>query len=205
MRVNGTWHKTSPTDCCPFCRTLTCSSNEEYFNLLNQRMKTNDAEAYHNMGCKYLDGLVGLPRDVDKAVELLLSAAELGSINAHSTLGLIYSGGRGLKSDEKKAIHHLEIAAMGGDDIARHNLGSYECKRGNTRRGMKHFMIAACAGVDMSLKVVRDGFMHGCVTKDEFEHSLRTHKESQDEIKSESREKAQKTGSSWKSPGTQLK
>lgn len=42
---------------------------------------------------------------------------------------------------------------------------------------MKHFMISAGAGDDESLKVIREGFMKGGVTKDDFEITLRVHKE----------------------------
>ena len=55
---------------------------------------------------------------------------------------------------------------------------------------MKHFMVAAEAGDDNSLKSIREGYLSGHVTKDNFERALRAHKESKDEEKSDQREAA---------------
>ena len=41
-----------------------------------------------------------------------------------------------------------------------------------------------------SLKEIRQGFMRGCVTKDDFENALRAHKESKDEMRSDQRDAA---------------
>ena len=50
---------------------------------------------------------------------------------------------------------------------------------------MKHYMIAAGAGKDSSLGAIRQCFMDGCATKDDFEKALRAHKEAKDEMKSD--------------------
>ena len=57
-------------------------------------------------------------------------------------------------------------------------------------RAMKHWIIAARAGCDKSLKEIRNAFMNGHATKEDFEKSLRAHKESADEMKSDQREAA---------------
>ena len=51
-------------------------------------------------------------------------------------------------------------------------------------------MIAAGAGYDTSLKTIRECFMHGHATKDDFEKALRAHKEAEDEMKSDQSYKA---------------
>ena len=51
-------------------------------------------------------------------------------------------------------------------------------------------MIAARSGYDSSLKEVKEGFVNGWVAKHEFEQTLRAHKESKDEMKSEARDRA---------------
>jgi hypothetical protein len=51
-------------------------------------------------------------------------------------------------------------------------------------------MISARAGLDESLKEIRNCFVNGHATKDEFEKALRAHKESKDEMKSDQREAA---------------
>ena len=73
---------------------------------------------------------------------------------------------------------------------ARHNLGALEWNAGNVKRAMKHWMISAGGGDDDSLHEIRDCFMHGHGTKDDFEKALRTHKEAKDGTKSEQREAA---------------
>ena len=90
----------------------------------------------------------------------------------------------------KKAIYYYELAAMGGDPAARFNLGLLEENEGNMNRAVKHFMIASGMGCDDSLMHVQLGYMNGYATKDDFEKALRTHKQANDEMKSEQREAA---------------
>ena len=51
-------------------------------------------------------------------------------------------------------------------------------------------MISAGAGNKESLKEIRECFLKGHTTKDDFEKALRTHKEASDEMKSHQREAA---------------
>lgn len=74
--------------------------------------------------------------------------------------------------------------------LARHNLGNMEENAGNMNRATKQFMIAARAGLDDSLSRIRQCFVNGHATKDDFEQALRAHKESNDETKSDQRDKA---------------
>ena len=52
-------------------------------------------------------------------------------------------------------------------------------------------IIAANAGHKLSLDTVKDGYMDGDVTKDEYANTLRAYKRSHDEMKSEDRDKAE--------------
>ena len=54
--------------------------------------------------------------------------------------------GRGADVDKKRATHYYELAAMRGNSMARHNLGSAEAHEGNWDRALKHFMISAKDG-----------------------------------------------------------
>ena len=56
---------------------------------------------------------------------------------------------------------------------------------------MKHFILSARAGDKQSLDYVKDGFMDGIVTKDEYANTLRAHQERHDEMKSDGRDRAQ--------------
>ena len=53
-------------------------------------------------------------------------------------------------------------------------------------------MISASAGYDDSLNEIKECFVNGYATKDDFEKALRAHKEAKDEMKSEQRERAYK-------------
>ena len=57
-------------------------------------------------------------------------------------------------------------------------------------RAVKHYMIVAGAGCDDSLKGIRQLYLEGRATKDDFEKALRSHKEAKDEMKSDQREAA---------------
>ena len=74
---------------------------------------------------------------------------------------------------------------------ARHNLGVMEWNNtGNRKRALKHWMISAGAGHDNSLEGIRNCFMIGVASKDDFEGALRAHKEASDEMKSVHRDAA---------------
>jgi len=98
----------------------------------------------------------------------------------------------------RMTMHYLKLAAIGGDEIARYNLGSTESRQGNNKRAMKHFMIAARAGFDESLNVVGQGYKHGILTKDEYASTLRAYQVSVNEMKSEERTKAAKIQGGFK-------
>ena len=92
--------------------------------------------------------------------------------------------------DKEKAKHYWELAAMNGNVKARHNLGCLEGEAGNIARAYKHFILAAKAGHKQSLDKVKDGYSSGIVTKDEYANTLREYQKIQDEMKSDTREKA---------------
>ena len=177
---------------CPFCREPKPCSSEEAKKRIERRMELNDTCAICLMGNFYLDGDIhmGITMDKAKAVELFHRAADLGAIDAHHYLAYMYCHGQGVQEDKKKGNHHLEIAAIGGHVQARYNLGIMERKGGNHHRAMKHWIISANAGYDGSLNKVQCGYMMGSVSKDVFEKTLRAHKKSKDELKSEWRDKA---------------
>ena len=183
---------------CPFCREPKPCSYEEAHKRLERRVKLNDTMAIFMMGRNYFHGEQGLQQDNQKGLELLHRAAELGSITAHYDLGCVYYYGMNrVDVDKKKANYYWEIAAMSGHIGARYNLGVLEGDIGNLHRAMKHYMLSASAGDDDSLKMVQTGYRHGFVTKDDgivskddFEKILRAHKKSNDELKSEWRDKA---------------
>ena len=175
---------------CPFCRTSHSTSDGEFIERIKKRVEAGDAEAIYILGWHYRDGLSGLQQDRKKAFQFFIRAGELGDKNAHLSIAVAYENGQGVERDIKKAKHYWELAAMGGDVFARHKLGIKEENRGNLNKAMKHYMIAAVAGYDSSLKKIREGYMNGHATKVDFERALRAHKIAKDERKSDQREAA---------------
>ena len=134
--------------------------------------------------------MYGFPRDYTKALELWHRAAELGNAEAYSSIGSAYQRGRGVEVDENKVRHYWELAAMGGDVRARHNLGTMEIEAGNMDRALKHWMIAVRDGYNESLEKIKLWYANGQATKDEYTEALQLYQTYLGEIKSSQRDKA---------------
>jgi len=179
-------------DLCPFCRMPPPSSDEEQSKRNKKLMDNSNSRAFHQFAGHHAHGINGLAQDWDKANELWLKAGELGCSMAYFNLGDSYYIGRGVDMDLKKAKHYYKLAAMMGCLHARHNLGRIEWQAGNHYRSLKHVIIAAKAGHDGSLDVVKAGFRNGDVAKDEYAHVLRAYQARQGEMKSDERDEAAK-------------
>ena len=174
---------------CAYCRTLYVT-NEEEVERVKKLMEKGNAKAFHQLAGYYAGGINGLPQDLAKANELCLRAGELGYADGYYNLGISYANGMGVDIDKKKAEHYYELAAINGNVHARHNLGCIEGQTGNYERAMKHFQTAARAGYQPSLDLVKEGYMRGHITKEEYANTLREYQTSQDEMKSKARDKA---------------
>ena len=175
---------------CPFCRTPAPTSDEEMIKHYKKRVELDDANAMYNLGCCYSEGSHVLPQDHAKGLELWHQAAELGNTASYYNIGISFKNGYGVEMDEKKAIHYWELAAMGGDADARCNLGALGFNAGNWDRALKHFMIAAGFGYTNSLGVIKQIFMNGDATKDDYAKSLQVYQAYLNEIKSPQRDEA---------------
>ena len=181
----------SPSHRCPFCNANVGNDAELEYKLKERIEKHNDPVAMNSLAANYMEGEGGYPVDPTKAVELYRRASELGGVHAHRNLARACLMGRGIEMDKKKAIHHYQVASIMGDVHSRYNLGALEGQSGNNERAMKHFMIAAKCGHDLSLERVKEGYYSmGLSTKDDFENTLRCHKVYHDEAKSEKRDRA---------------
>ena len=105
-------------------------------------------------------------------------------------IGCAYDNGDGVERDTKKANHYFELAAMWGDEFARHNLGNAEWRAGNWDRALKHFMIAAGDGYSDSVKMTQQLYTNGHATKDDYTNALLAYQKYLDEVRSEQRDKA---------------
>ena len=151
-----------------------------------KRIKANDPAAMVDMGL-YLSE----KGDYEGAFEYLTKAAELGDVDAHFNLSVMYGEGKGAEKDEKKQVYHLEEAAIGGHPDARNNLGYYEGMNGQINRAMKHYIIAAKLGLGPALDQIKDGFKEGSVSKEDYEAALRGYQTAVDATKSAEREEAE--------------
>jgi len=79
---------------------------------------------------------------------------------------------------------------MGGDVVARRNLGNLEEQKGNIDRVMKHYMIAVRGGDSDSLNNIKHFYSYGYATKDDFTKALQYYQTYLGEIKSDQRDKA---------------
>ena len=174
---------------CPFCRTPWPEA-EELIERDKERMEKGDVQAIYNVGCDYFHGGGDVPQDHTKGLELFHRAAELGYAKAYTNIGSSYKIGQGVQVDKKKAMHYYERAAMGGNVLARHNLGNDEMREGNMDRALKHFMIAVRSGHDDSLNNVKVLFSNGHATKDDYTKALQSYQEYLGEIRSPQRDKA---------------
>ena len=111
---------------CPFCRAPYPTSVKENIQRYKKRVEMGDAAAMQKVGECYSLGKCGLPQDMTKALELWHQAAELGCAEAYLAVGYAYYNGKGVEIDKKKANHYYELAAMGGNEIARFNLSGIE-------------------------------------------------------------------------------
>jgi len=175
---------------CPFCRTPLPSTKAEAMERLRKRVEANDPIAIYNQGNYYRDGRNGFPQDMDKAFKCWHAAAELGCIMAYCGIGSVYYNGQGVEINKKKADYYYELAAIAGDETARHSLGLNEMRAGNMDRSLKHHMIAVRDGYADSLDYIKKMYKHGDATKEDYTTALISYQEYLSEIKSRQRDKA---------------
>ncbi len=172
---------------CVYCREPSPKSQEEIFKQVMKRIKKhNDPVAMTHMGkTHYGEGNFG------RALEYYTKAAELDDVAGNFCLGHLHYDGLGVEKDEKKAVYHLEKAAIGGHPYARSLLAFHEMKNGRYERGVRHYIIAATLGCDLSLDAVKECFVQGIVSKEDYAAALRGYQSAAEATKSAEREKAE--------------
>jgi len=172
---------------CPFCRHPAPESQIEAAMVFEEkdRVEMNDPDALRKGGLQRY-----MAHDYKVAFKFWTKAAELGDLQAHYQLSILYHNGEGVKKNEKKETYHLEKAAIGGHPIARFNLGCIEGQNGRHERAIKHFIIAAAQGEDDSLGNLRKMYQNGLVSKEDLATALRAHKAAVDATKSLQRDAA---------------
>ena len=123
-------------------------SDEEILSQYRARAEKNDPRAIWNLATCYKEGNFGCPVDFGKALELYERGVDLSSADACYDLGSFYwDGDHGLPQDDEKARMYFKKAAIAGDSYARSNLGTLEWHHGNFSLAIRHWRIAAAAGM----------------------------------------------------------
>jgi len=94
---------------CAFCRVPNAESNEERLERVHKRMELKDSAAFDWLARVYYNGDLGFSPDVNKALGLWKTAADIGSIQAHHQIAIMYQQSDGVEQNEDKAIHHYEL------------------------------------------------------------------------------------------------
>ena len=126
--------------------------------------------------------------DFDEVMKRIKKRMHSNDAGAFYLMGNIHSSGSfGVQRNRTKATYYYEQAAIKGHEVARHCLGCIEdADGGNHDRAVKHFVIAAKAGVPESMKSLQKMFMKGdsCISKDLFKKTLRAHHDAATEMRS---------------------
>ncbi|EJK57262.1 hypothetical protein THAOC_22717, partial [Thalassiosira oceanica] len=174
---------------CPFCRTPRPTDDASTLAMIQKRVRKGDAAAINHLGQSYHRGALGLTKDVPRAIELWTESTELGSVDAHSMLGVAYYNGDCVEEDKPRGIRHWQEAAMKGHVISRHLLGVAEFNEGNHGLAVQHWLISAKMGYEKSLNAIRKRFMDGRATKAQYAEALRGYGDAAEEMKSHQRER----------------
>ncbi|EJK57415.1 hypothetical protein THAOC_22542 [Thalassiosira oceanica] len=177
---------------CAFCRTPCPDNDADKLAMVQARVVKKDPVAINHLGDKYCLGKNGLQKDVRKAFDLWEEAAELGSIQALYSLGNAYYHGNGVKEDKATAAQFWTKAAMQGHAESRHNLGYHEGDKGNHDRALKHWLISAKMSLKGSVETIKNMFMAGLATKEQYAEALKGYQDAVEEMKSNDRDAAKR-------------
>mmetsp|Transcript_11236 Transcript_11236/g.22424 ORF Transcript_11236/g.22424 Transcript_11236/m.22424 type:complete len:302 (-) Transcript_11236:152-1057(-) len=178
-------HRENLQQTCPFCRHPIRKIDEEANKKLMKRAAANDLVAMRQIGLKHYG-----EDDYVRAFEYWSKAAQLGDIDAHYELSLLYTQGQGVEKDDKMQMYHSEEAAIGGDPRSRIILAHCEWKNKRFDRAVKHLIIAANLGHYTATRALKLCYAEGHVSKEVFAAALRAHQAAVDATKSPQREKA---------------
>ena len=172
---------------CPFCREPAAKSNEEIEKRHMKRVEMNDSFSTFQWGGEQCE-----KGNYSAAFEYWTKAAGMSNMEAHNTLAWLYREGRGVEKNRGKEIHHLEEAAIGGHPQARNHLGAHEWNNTrNAERAVKHWIIAAAQGHDLSMKTLMDVFKRGYVSKEDLADTFRAYQAAVNATKSPQRDMAE--------------
>ena len=166
--------------------------------LASRKSSPRAARALYNLGANYLEGDYGMPKDVFRALEYFIQAADVGSAEACYDMGRIYHRGDGeFPVDIAKASLFFRAGALRGCIASHFNAGNTEYFfLGNHEVGIRYWKIAAEAGDQQPLNCLRMVYSgkknlpgKEFIAKDELDGIYRDCHEAQESVKSEERGK----------------
>ena len=175
---------------CPFCRTPFPKDDSDTLAMVQARVEKKDPVAIYNLGKNYFYGAYGLQKDMRKAFQLYHEAAELGSTQALYNLGNAYYLGDGVKADEAKSLQFYEKGAVRGSAFCRYELGTKEGSVGKFSSAYRHLLISAKMGHKESVEAIKNIFMVGAATKEQYDQAVKGYQDAAEEMKSPEREEA---------------
>jgi hypothetical protein len=171
---------------CAFCREPEPKSLDEYDKQIMKRVKkNNDPVAITEMGKKHFG-----EHHYVRAAKYWTKAAEMGNLSALHLMGNLYNDGNGVEKDITRAIRHWEKAAIGGHPQSRYNLGIHEKTNGRFKRAARHLIIAASLGEERSPNAVKELFVQGKASKEDYAAALRGYQAAVEATTSLARKKA---------------
>ena len=168
---------------CLFCRSSLNRSDAVFIESYKARARRGDGRAAWNLASFHQKGKYGLPMDKSRALQMFHTAANLGSVEATSHLGYLYTVGQYSGTDTQVVGNmYLKAAALKGDVHAHKDLADIEFDNGNCQLAMKHLKLAASAGHIPSIKRLWVSFQKKELSKADLEETLWAHKAACDQM-----------------------
>ena len=92
----------------------------------------------------------------------------------------------------KRAVQFWTKAAMQGDVLARNNLGAIENRFGFSDRALKHLLISAKMGFEVSVDLIKTMMLEGNATKEQYNQALKGYQDAVEEMNSHDRDEAKR-------------
>jgi hypothetical protein len=133
---------------------------------LQRHVERGHSYAQVSLAGAYAEGYFGLPRNAERAFELLTLAAQGGDAYAMCCVGISYAYGKGVQQDDEQAVHWYLKAARAGSIQAQCNLGySYEVGRRPLQLSMREanrwYRRAALRDFDVAQYNLGLSYLHG--------------------------------------------
>jgi TPR repeat protein len=141
-------------------------------------------------------GEMGLKQDKEEGLKWYHRAVEAGSGASAGILGTVYHEGDDVDKDDDKALEYFQKAA----DLIQSNIPTFtlisrfHMSIGEIEESMLNLRKAVMCGMsdDWLFEMLRNCFILGFITKDEYAYTLREHQTAYNEMESKSRERAKK-------------